>query len=141
MPFQERNRRRNAAFIRQGEWFFVPVPSFQPGTGLVLHNEPLRRGNGKPHVCEFLFRIGGELVYVSPEYPNGLTEVQYKRLVQRRPKLAKLRWTTMRRNRGVYVQGRIRHPDHKTVVLPGWHWVAQNTEFQAPAMRHVAFLD
>ncbi len=138
---KDRNRRRNAAFVRQGEWFFMPAPEFRPGPGVVLRDEPLRRGNGKPHVCEFLFRTGGELVYVSPDYPRGLTVGQYRRLVQRRPKLAKLRWTTMRRNPQVYVKGRIRHPDHRTVVLPIWHWVAQNTETLAPAMRHVAFLD
>ena len=139
--FQDRNRRRNEAFVRQGEWFFVPMQHFRPGRAMVLHNEPIRRGNGKPHVCEFLCRMGGEIVYVSPEHPNGLKEPQYRRLIQRRPKLAKLRWTVMRRNPDTYVQGHVRHSDHKTVMLSGWHWVAMNTESLAPAMRHVAFLD
>ena len=34
-----------------------------------------------------------------------------------------------------------RHPDHATVVLPGWHRVLMNTEQGARAMRHVVFLD
>jgi hypothetical protein len=141
VPFRERNRRRNEAFIRQGEWFFTPTPGFRPGRAVVLHNEPIRRGNGKPHICEFLCRMGGEVVYVSPQYPNGLTEVQYQRLIQRNFTLAKLQWRMMRRNPDTYVKGRIRHPDHKAVVLNDWHWVAMNTESQAPAMRNVVFLD
>jgi hypothetical protein len=141
VPFRDRNRRRNDAFVRQGEWFFLPTPSFQPRSAVVFHNEPIRRGNGKPHVCEFLCRSGGEIVYVSPEHPNGVPEMQYRRLVRGNPKLANLRWTVMRRNPDTYVKGRVRHADHKTVVLGDWHWVAMNTESLAPAMRHVAFLD
>lgn len=141
VPFRERNRRRNEAFVRQGEWFFLPSPGFRPSAFIVLHNEPIRRGNGKPHVCEFLCRSGGEIVYVSPEHPNGLTEPQYRRLVQGNPKLANLRWTTMRRNPNTYVKGRVRHADHQTVTLADWHWVAMNTESLAPSMRNVAFLD
>ena len=41
----------------------------------------------------------------------------------------------------VYVRGRIRHPDHQTICLPCWYRVMPNTETEAPAMRHVAFLD
>ena len=36
-----RNRRKNAAFVRQGEWFFLPVPGFAVDEKLVLPNEPL----------------------------------------------------------------------------------------------------
>lgn len=139
---KNRNRRRNAAFLRQGEWFFVPVAhpvSFSPL--IVLHDEPLRRGGGKPHMCEELVRTGGELVYVSRQYPNGLTERQYRRLLERQPELRHLPWTTQRRNPGVFVRGRVRHNDHKTILLEGWHRVEMNTETQAAAMRHVAFID
>src|SRR3984957_9689064 len=55
-----RNRRKNAAFVRQGEWFFLPVPGFAVDEKLVLPNEPLRRGNGgKPQWAEFCYRTGG----------------------------------------------------------------------------------
>ena len=48
-----RNRRKNAAFIRQGEWFFLPVTDMAVDEKLVLRDEPLRRGNGgKPHWAE-----------------------------------------------------------------------------------------
>jgi hypothetical protein len=39
------------------------------------------------------------------------------------------------------VRGRIRHSDHKTIVLRGWHEVVMNTENESLAMQHVAFLD
>ena len=53
----------------------------------------------------------------------------------------KWNWQVMRRNSEVYVKGRIRHPDHQTLVLPDWHRVVMNTENQSRAMQHVAFLD
>lgn len=43
---KNRNRRRNEAFLRQGEWFFVPVGERQFPKLLILRNEPLRRGGG-----------------------------------------------------------------------------------------------
>jgi hypothetical protein len=58
-------RRRNSAFIRQGEWFFVPT-ALKADPLLVLKNEPLSRGNGgKPHWAEECHRSGGDTVYVS----------------------------------------------------------------------------
>ena len=75
-----RDRRNNAARIRQGEWFFIPAPDARMEKFLVLRNEPIARGGGKPHVCEELYRFGGETVYVSPGTPNGLTEDQYRAL-------------------------------------------------------------
>ena len=138
---KNRNRRRNGAFLRQGEWFFVPVDVRNFPAMLILRNEPLRRGAGKPHFCEELVRIGGEIVYVSSQHPNGLTEAQYRKLISRKPSLRGLAWITQRRNPGVFVRGRIRHADHKTIVLNGWHQVLMNTETQSVAMRHVAFID
>jgi hypothetical protein len=38
-------------------------------------------------------------------------------------------------------QGSVRHPDHNTIVLHGWHRVLMNTERAARAMWHVAYLD
>ena len=35
-----RNRRKNAAYIRQGEWFFIPVGNMAVDEKLVLPNEP-----------------------------------------------------------------------------------------------------
>lgn len=139
---RKRNRRRNAAFVRQGEWFFVPVPTgFQIDQRWLLRNEPIARGGGKPHRCEELVRQGGELVYVSQQHRQGLTEIEYSRLISRNPKLRNLRWVAQRRNPQVFVRGKVRHADHKTIILTGWHEVLMNTETQAAAMRHVAFID
>src|SRR5262249_51469554 len=61
----DRFRRKNAAFVRQGEWFFLPTPRLHVPQNAVLHDEPLSRGVGsKPHYCELLYRQGGETVYV-----------------------------------------------------------------------------
>jgi hypothetical protein len=139
---EARARRKNAAYVRQGEWFFLAVPSLVVDDKLVLRDEPLTRGNGgKPHWAEFCYRTGGETVYVCARHPNGVTEARYQSLLAGNPKAKGWGWRTMRRNPGVFVRGRVRHADHKTVVLHGWHRVLMNTEGQSKAMRNVAFLD
>jgi hypothetical protein len=133
------NKRRNAGFVRQGEWFFVPQPAFQPDNPLAIwHNEPIRRSGSKPHIVEQLYRIGGATVYVSSKYPRGLTEGQYHRLLQHDRVAQKLTWQVMRRNPQVFAKGKIRHPDHKTINLPFWHRVVMNVEGQVD---NVVFLD
>jgi hypothetical protein len=137
-----RGRRKNAAYVRQGEWFFLPAAGLAVDEKLVLRDEPLTRGNGgKPHWAEFCYRTGGETVYVCSRHPNGVTVAQYQKILTGNPKAKGWGWQTMRRNPGVYVRGRIRHPDHRTITLHGWHRVVMNTEGQSKAMRNVAFLD
>ena len=135
---KNRFRRRNEAFVRQGEWFFIPdrvAYSIRPR--VIYRNEPLSRGAGsKPHVCEELWRAGGETVYVCPERPNGVTEPELNKLWHSNPRTRDWFWRAMRRNMAVYVRGRVRHPDHKTIFLDGWHGVAMNTEREAPGMGH-----
>jgi hypothetical protein len=142
---KERSRRKNAAYIRQGEWFFVPTEIEEPDPLLVLRDEPLVRGRGKPHLAEFCYREGGETVYVCAKYPNGVDGIEYARIrkLERETKPADrtTNWRVMRREAEVYVRGRVRHPDHKTVHLARWHRVLLNTERNSRAMRHVAFLD
>ncbi len=43
---RDRFRRRNAAYVRQGEWFFLPQWHLVVDESAVLHNEPLSRGAG-----------------------------------------------------------------------------------------------
>lgn len=136
------SRRRNAAFVRQGEWFFLPVPRFVADDREVLSNEPLSRGIGsKPHWAEFCYRTGGELVYVCSRHPRGVNQSRYRSILRETPNARNWGWRTMNRNPGVYVRGRIRHMDHATITLQGWHRVVMNTEGQSNAMRAVAFLD
>jgi hypothetical protein len=139
VPMRHRDQRRTDAFIRQGEWFFIPRPGLKVNEKMVLRAEPIRRGAGKPHMCQFLFRTGGQAVWVCSRYPNGLTQQEYRELPDRERE--RYAWRQMVRDARVYAKGSVRHPDHKTVWLSGWHLVVPNTEFQARAMRHVAFLD
>ena len=132
-------RRRNAAFVRQGEWFFIPVKTVAADRLRLLRNEPLSRGHGsKPHRAELCYRIGGETVYVSSKYPAGLTATEYNALPENERKHG---FRMMKRDAEVYVRGEIAHPDHKTVYLQNWHRVLMNTENRSMAMRFLAFLD
>jgi hypothetical protein len=109
---------------------------------LVLHNEPISRGNGsKPHIVECCYRDGGVAVYVCDRHPAGLGEAQYQRLLRTKPESRGWNWRVMRREPRVFVRGRIRHPDHKTIELRDWHRVLMNTENESRAMQNVAFLD
>ena len=138
---RKRYARKNRAFRRQGEWFFVPDPSVVVNEKLVLRNEPLRRGGGKPHLVEQLHRSGGEMVHVCRAHPNGVTPDEYRSILHRNPDAARWGWQVMRRNPGVYARGTVRHSDHATITLPFWHRVLMNTETQSRTMANVAFLD
>ena len=139
---KDRQRRKNAAYVRQGEWFFLPVPKLRVDKNQVLCNEPLSRGAGsKPHWAQFLYRKGGEVVYVCDAHPQGLTPQSYHDLLRRTPRAKTWAWRQMVRNPEACVKGAVSHPDHKTIVLQVWHRVLMNTEGQSQAMRHVVFLD
>jgi hypothetical protein len=139
VPRSQWNRRHNAGYIRQGEWFFIPRPGFVPDPKrLLLSDEPIRRGRGKPHRVEWLYREGGDSVYVHDRFPNGLTPAAYGAFLQREPEAKHWPWRVMLRGMNVYAFGRVRHPDHKTVVLPFWHRVVMNAE---SGNANVAFLD
>jgi hypothetical protein len=132
--------RKNTAFLRQGEWFFVPTPGLDVDPSTVLRDEPITRGRGNPHLVELLHRRGGELVYVSWYHPQGLTTAGYEKLSEHRRR-QRAPWQQMVRDAEVYARGAVRHPDHATLTLHTWHRVEMNTEQRARAMRHVAFLD
>lgn len=138
---QKRLRRKTEVFIRQGEWFFIPVPEVRVNEKLILTHEPIRRGSGKPHMCGELYRDGGTTVYVCFQHPNGLTVGEYRKLLKENPKAAKWGWRAMTRDPMVFVRGRITHADHATIRLNGWHRVEMNTENKSRAMASVAFLD
>jgi hypothetical protein len=139
---KNRLRRRNEAFVRQGEWFFIPEPSLAVEESFVRRNEPLSRGGGsKAHMCQYAYRTAGEMVMVCGNYPAGVPMRSYEKILRNNPKAQKWNWGQMRRNAEVYVRGRVWHPDHKTVVLRCWHRVFMNTEHLAPGRSNVTFLD
>jgi len=119
----------------------LPEPSLVVDNKLVLFNEPLRRGAGKPHMVEQLFRTGGETVHVCTKHPNGISEKEYAELLRVNPKALRWGWRVMRRNAAVYARGTVRHSDHDTITLSFWHRVVMNTETQSRTMANVAFLD
>ncbi|HEY9715432.1 MAG TPA: hypothetical protein V6C72_18305 [Chroococcales cyanobacterium] len=134
----KRNRRKTDGFKRQGEWFFVPA-EVDLERVVVRKNEPLRRGNrSKAHIAQFAVRKGGESVKVCSRYPNGLNATEYKELLDSDPSAAYWGWSDMVRDAEVFVKGTVRHPDHATIKLDGWHRVFMNSERVSEA---VAFLD
>jgi hypothetical protein len=54
-----RDRRRTAAYIRQGEWFFLPRPKMQVAETLAQRNGQLARPDGKPHRVDWIYRVPG----------------------------------------------------------------------------------
>jgi hypothetical protein len=139
---RDRSRRRNEAYVRQGEWFFVPAPDLVVDEKTVFRNEALSRGAGsKPHVAEFCYRHSGTTLYVCDQFRGGVGEDQYRRMLRTVEGCRNWNWEVRRRDATVYVKGRVSHADHKTIVLACWHRVLMNTENQSVAMRHVAFLD
>jgi hypothetical protein len=139
LPFTHRFTRKNKAFVRQGEWFFLPADVAVPAAD-VRRNEPLQRSGGKAHWAEFAYRTGGEQVYVSDKFPRGLIGAKFAAYIARHPG-ARGEFRVMIRNAAVYVRGRVSHPDHATITLNGWHFVVMNTEHEAVARRNVVFLD
>ena len=132
-------RRHNRAFVRQGEWFFLPTDV--PVNPLTIHRrEPLiRPGGGKPHIVDELVRGAGEMVWHNAKFaPNGLTQDQYALLSRVRQSQPGWSRRLLVRNGSVLARGAVRHSDHATIFLRGWHQVLINSE-QRPAS--LGFLD
>jgi hypothetical protein len=138
----ERNRRHNEAYIRQGEWFFLPVANFHVESGRIRRDEPLIRSwRGKPHIVEECYRVGGKQVYVHEPTGRVFSEERYQHVMRHDAKARASRFRPMMQDPRVYARGRVRHLDHKTIRLPGWHRVHMNTESRAQAGRWILFLD
>lgn len=160
LPIGKRIARHNEVYRRQGEWFFVPAPDFEPSsTETILRNEPLRRdGRSKPHVVSEAVRSGGQVRYIpsttnrgftnnpkrAAEINNALgsrsamTKAQMSPLADQFPEVL---WQAVLVNPDMYVRGPVRHSDHSTVMLRGWHKVVVNAESLARSAAHLAFID
>jgi len=128
---------------RQGEFFFTPMPNFILPIHAVIHKkEPMQRGGGNPHTAEFLIRTGGTSVWVCPQHSNGVSDGEYKKILNKNPRARDWNWTTMRADANVMTKGKITHVDHKTINLGEvWHRVSLNTEDKSRAAKNVLFLD
>lgn len=152
-----RRRLKNGARIfRQGEFMFVPRPDFTPASPLgIVRDEILTRARfrnnpwpwsrsdgGNPHIAREAYRQTGTMVFVTHQYPGGLTEKERFELFQQDPAARRLYWWTQQRDPDVYVRGTIRHAEHATIDLGRiWHRVYVNTEGQSHAGRHLSFID
>jgi len=132
---KEKFKRKNQAYIRQGEWFFIPEPGKTIDKKFILYNEPLiRPGGGKPHMMGECYREGGTTVWTKGSLMNVLSVSQYDQLTKRDSKEA-MRYRQMRRNPMVWCRGKIKHPDHHTIDLGYvWHRVSVNGEIRAQSL-------
>lgn len=141
LPFGEIDNRRNTHFQRQGEWFFVPVRKQVPDW-FILRDEPLQRNpRSKPHLCEELYREGGRRVYIvfnQQGRSRVLSEQEYLKRKDQNPEFDRFGVQTRVADPTVYVRGSVRHADHATIHLRGWHRVFLNGE---KASEMVRFLD
>jgi len=155
----KRIARHNAAYRRQGEWYFIPDPDFVlPPNALILRNEPLSRGAGSTaHIASEAYRFGGETRYQAQRASvhavrdraraqeidgavGGKTlDASAKAAMEKR--FPEISWRSVLVNPTTYVRGPIRHPDHSTIDLKGWHRVMLNAENLAKAASHIVFVD
>lgn len=110
--------------LRQGEFFFIPDPSFRATE--ILKNEPMRGGGTHFHHAQFLCRSGGNQVYV--HHSRILSPAEYNKLDANE----KNKFRSMVANPTVHAKGKITHVEHATVLLGDvWHRVLVNTEPRA----------
>jgi len=62
-------------------------------------------------------------------------------MVNADPALRGLHWQHMVRDSEVFARSKVRHKDHRTVILDGWHRVVMNRERFAAHAVQVAFLN
>jgi hypothetical protein len=135
------NKRKNEAFLRQGEWFFVPAkPGEVPDNPIIHNDEPMSRpGGGKPHIVEEVYRTGGKDVWASMG-SRIITDGEYDKLDEKE----KSRFTRRKADANVYCRGYVKHPDHKTIILKDWHRIYMNTEVRNSGLNagaRLVFLD
>lgn len=136
----ERFHRHTRAFIRQGEWFFVPELDTAVTSLSIRRQEPLiRPGGGKPHIVEELARGQGEMVWHHAHYaPSGINDAEFARHTEWTRREGWSRRMRITDNVGVLARGAVRHPDHATIHLNGWHRVHINSEVRPASL---GFLD
>jgi len=141
---KNKHKRHNKVYKRQGEWFFIPAKKLKVDNKMVLKpkgGEPIvRQGGGKPHMVQEMYRVGGKSAWIRGD--QTVSDAEFERIKKDNPIRAKM----YRRglvDAKVYVRGWVRHPDHATINLKGWHEVVPNTETTMSAGRSVrmSFID
>lgn len=145
---KDKRKRKNDAYIRQGEWYFLPAV-INPNPDLILKNEPISRGRfSSPHTIEEVYRSGGEIVYINSQYaPDGINDQEKENLIRKlrselkKDKISSIEFQTRTKDARVWGRGTVKHNGHATIYLKGWHEVFMNTESKAKASEHIVFLD
>lgn len=148
-------RRHGKKPLRQGEWFFVPTDKSFPKES-ILKNEPIARMSGgrinDPHMVSELVRTGGYVVYSMQSVRNQEVRVAAENVIRGRiitedvhdevdRAVKGITWRSWMAEPEVYARGSVRHPDHSTLKLDGWHRVYMNTEPRARGADRVLFVD
>ena len=133
-------RRHTKAFIRQGEWFFVPDENVDVDHLRIHRREPLiRPGGGKPHIVDELVRGVGEMVWHHPQLaPGGITDAEFEKQTEWSRRTAGWNRRMLVREGTVLARGAVRHSDHATIWLGTWHRVFINSEVRPASL---GFLD
>lgn len=111
---------RGAKVIRQGDWFFVPLPTGFVPNALIYRQERI----GGPNA----WRLG-----IRTLHPHVAEEqvVQYGERYQRMNGA----WVSVGQEvKLIAVRGRIRHAEHATIDLHTWHEALPNTAQSVPAV-------
>lgn len=128
---KNKQKRKNKARLRQGEWFFLPKPDLVVADYLIHKDEPISRGAGsKPHIVEEVYRSGGTNVWVKGG--NIFSQSEYESSAN------KHLFTQRVADATVYGRGYVKHKDHATIYLDGWHQILMNDERRSANLR---FLD
>ena len=138
-----RNRRKNAAYRPPGRVVLPPGPRLRRGREAGPAERAAAPGQRRQAALGRVLLPDGRRdgLRLLAATPTASPRRSTRRILAGNPKAKGWGWRIMRRNPGVYVRGRVRHADHATITLHGWHRVVMNTEGQSKAMRNVAFLD
>lgn len=100
--------------IRQGDWFFIPMPTgFQLPDNAVIYRDATLGG---PMARSFGIRVG------HPHFADEQSIVIGDRMVYERGK-----WVARSKVvRAIYVRVKVRHSEHSTVEFMTWHQAVQN---------------
>jgi len=133
---KNKHKRRNSAWLRQGEWFFIPMPKYEPGDSAILRkNAPLMVAGNRAHKAELVADTAGESRYISiMDARRSLSKKGYERLMKENSK-EQYKWEMRSESSSIYVKGRITAPDHKTLVLNIWHRAVPNRELSRTSGR------
>lgn len=123
--------------IRQGEWFFVKATADE-NRAITESIRGVRKANlGEKYWAQAAVKTKtsiGEAMKVAQGNPHTCDEII--EIVQTEANKMTLGHGWPIRSRGeIFVRGAVRHKDHKTIVLAGWHKVIRNQEVSTQRQR------